>query len=91
MFSIADICLVLFDHLGKTIAPFYYTNGWQEEEEEGDNKSHRDGKPGFVCLLVLGFQRALTNIFTQERNHDSHLLEMAMTTVHFEIILIFKN
>ena len=37
-----------------------------------DNKSHRDGKRGFVCLLVLRFQRALTNILLGgERSQDA--------------------
>ena len=43
------------------------------KKETLDNKSHRDGKRGFVCLLVLGFQRALTNIFPRERSHDNNL------------------
>ena len=44
-----------------------------KKKRKGQNKSHRDGKLGFVCLLVLGFQRALTNIFPRERSHDNNL------------------
>ena len=42
------------------------------KKKKTDNKSHRDGKPGFVCLLVLRFQRALTNILLGgERSQDA--------------------
>ena len=42
------------------------------KKETVDNKSHRDGKGGFVCLLVLRFQRALTNILLPgERSQDA--------------------
>ena len=42
------------------------------KKETVDNKSHRDGKRGFVCLLVLRFQRALTNILLPgERSQDA--------------------
>ena len=42
------------------------------KKETLDNKSHGDGKRGFVCLLVLRFQRALTNILlSSERSQDA--------------------
>ena len=60
---------------------------------KGQNKSHRDEKLGFVCLLVLRFQRALTNIFTRERSHDSRQLPEMKKTWQFRNnnTLILKN